>query len=89
MNRSGMNSVWTIVISSAIIYTTLSILMGVIPGITMSHMAPTPGLKPYTRQERLGRDVDLTRSRGHFRSGGEGSTHGTKASSVLPSGVPS
>ncbi len=57
MSGRGMNNVWAIVLSTALVYTVLSALMAVIPGITMSHMAPTPGLKPYTRQERLGRQV--------------------------------
>lgn len=56
MNR-GMNNVWTIIAASAIIYGTLCMLMGVIPGTAMSHEPPTSGLKALTAQEVRGRDI--------------------------------
>jgi len=53
----NMNNVWVIVLASAIVYGVLAVVMGVIPGIAMSHIAPTPGLKPLTAQEQRGRAV--------------------------------
>jgi mono/diheme cytochrome c family protein len=52
MNRS-------LVISggSTLIYVGLAILMGVLPGIWLSKVPPTPGLKPLTPLEARGRDV--------------------------------
>lgn len=56
MNR-GLNNVWVLVAWSAIIYGTLAILMGVVPGVTLSQSAPTPGLRPLSAQEQRGRDI--------------------------------
>lgn len=53
MNRN----VWTIALASAVVYGILAILMGVIPGIVLSSTPPTSGLRPYTAQERRGRDI--------------------------------
>ncbi|MEO9169543.1 MAG: cbb3-type cytochrome c oxidase subunit II [Candidatus Baltobacteraceae bacterium] len=56
MNR-GMNNVWTIVISSAVVYGVLAIAMGVVPGIVLSRTPPTPGMLPLTPQQDRGRAI--------------------------------
>lgn len=56
MNR-GMNNVWALIAASALIYGSLAILMGVVPGIVLSAGAPAPGLHPMTPEEQRGRDV--------------------------------
>lgn len=56
MNR-GMNNVWTLVLSAAVIYGVLAILMGVLPGLALSHTAPTPGLQPLAADAERGRAV--------------------------------
>ena len=56
MNR-GMNNILTLVLSCALIYGTLAVLMGVVPGVVLSQTAPAPGLKPLTPQEAHGRDI--------------------------------
>jgi cbb3-type cytochrome c oxidase subunit II len=55
MNR-GM-SAWTIVAVSALVYGTLAIIMGVIPGIVLSQTKPTPGLPPMTPALERGREI--------------------------------
>ncbi len=42
---------------STLIYVGLAILMGVLPGIWLSKVPPTPGLKPLTPLEARGRDI--------------------------------
>ncbi|WP_164937394.1 c-type cytochrome [Bradyrhizobium nanningense] len=42
---------------STLIYAGLAIVMGVLPGIWLSKVPPTPGLKPLTPLEARGRDV--------------------------------
>ena len=42
---------------STLIYAGLAVLMGVLPGIWLSKVPPTPGLKPLTPLEARGRDV--------------------------------
>jgi mono/diheme cytochrome c family protein len=42
---------------STLIYVGLAILMGVLPGMWLSKVPPTPGLKPLTPLEARGRDV--------------------------------
>ncbi len=56
MNR-GMNNVWTLVASAAVIYGIFCVLMGVVPGIVMSQERPVSGLQPPSAQEGRGRDV--------------------------------
>lgn len=56
VNR-GMNSVWSIVTVSAVVYGALAIIMGVIPGIVMSRTPPTAGLLPLTPALERGRDI--------------------------------
>ncbi len=56
MNR-GMNNVWALVAACALIYGSLAVLMGVVPGVTLSATAPTPGLKPLSMQEQRGREI--------------------------------
>lgn len=56
MNR-GMNNVWSIVASAGLIYGAFCILMGVIPGVVLSHEQPVAGLKPLTAQQARGRDI--------------------------------
>jgi cytochrome c oxidase cbb3-type subunit II len=56
MNR-GMNSVWMVVGIVALVYGTLSVIMGVIPGIVLSRVAPTPGLQTLTPAEIHGREI--------------------------------
>jgi cytochrome c oxidase cbb3-type subunit II len=56
MNR-GMNNVWSLVGACVLIYGVLAIAMGVIPGIVLSHTAPTSGLRPLTPEEQYGRAI--------------------------------
>ncbi len=56
MNR-GMNNVWTLVASAALIYGCFCILMGVIPGSVLSHEQPLAGVHPLTPQQARGRAV--------------------------------
>lgn len=56
MNR-GMNNVWALVLACAVVYGTLAVFMGVVPGIVLSATPPTPGSHPYTAQEQRGRDI--------------------------------
>jgi len=56
MNR-GMNNVWLLVIVSALVYGTLAVFMGVVPGIVLSRATPTPGLKPLTTAQYRGREI--------------------------------
>jgi cytochrome c oxidase cbb3-type subunit II len=53
----GMNSAWTIVAVSALVYGTLAIVMGVVPGIVLSRTPPTPGLPPVTPALERGREI--------------------------------
>ena len=57
VNRSGMNNVWSIVLASAVVYGALAIFTGVIPGIALSQIAPTPGTRPLTPLEDRGREI--------------------------------
>lgn len=52
-----MNRSLAIFGGSTLIYVGLAIVMGVLPGIWLSKMPPTPGLKPLTPIEARGRDV--------------------------------
>lgn len=52
-----MNRSLAIFGGSTLIYVGLAILMGVLPGIWLSKVPPTPGLKPLTPLEARGRDV--------------------------------
>jgi mono/diheme cytochrome c family protein len=52
-----MNRSWAIFGGSTLIYVGLAILMGVLPGIWLSKVLPTPGLKPLTPLEARGRAV--------------------------------
>lgn len=56
MNR-GMNNVWALVAASAVIYAAYCVLMGVIPGLVLSHTRPIAGLVPPNAQEIRGRDI--------------------------------
>lgn len=52
-----MNRSLAIFGGSTLIYVGLAVLMGVLPGIWLSKVPPTPGLKPLTPIEARGRDV--------------------------------
>lgn len=52
-----MNRTLAISGGSTLIYTGLAVLMGVLPGIWLSKVPPTPGLEPLTPIEARGRDV--------------------------------
>ena len=52
-----MNKSLAIFGGSTLVYAGLAILMGVLPGIWLSKVPPTPGLKPLTPLESRGRDV--------------------------------
>ena len=52
-----MNRSLAIFGGSTLIYIGLAILMGVLPGIWLSKVPPTPGLKPLTPLEARGRAV--------------------------------
>lgn len=53
----GMNNVWVLAGSSAIIYAVYCILMGVIPGVVLSQTPPLPGAHPLTAAEQHGREI--------------------------------
>jgi cytochrome c oxidase cbb3-type subunit 2 len=52
-----MNKLVLIAGGSTLVYAGLALLMGVLPGITLSRTPPGPGVKPLTRLEAEGRDV--------------------------------
>ena len=52
-----MNKSLAIFSGSTLVFAGLTILMGVLPGIWLSKVPPTPGLKPLTPLEARGRDV--------------------------------
>ena len=52
-----MNKSLAIFGGSTLIYVTLAILMGVLPGIWLSNISPLPGMKPLTPVEARGRDI--------------------------------
>lgn len=56
MNR-GMNNVWTVVTTTAIVYGIFCILMGVVPGTALSHLKPLPGVHPLDAQQARGRAI--------------------------------
>lgn len=56
MNR-GMNNVTSLILACVVVYGSLAVLMGVVPGVVLSRTAPTPGLQPYTPAEQRGRAV--------------------------------
>lgn len=56
MNR-GMSDVRVLVATAAIVYGCFCILMGVVPGVVLSHTQPVVGLQPLTPQQQRGRDV--------------------------------
>ena len=56
MNR-GMNNVWLLAGSSALIYAVLAVLMGVVPGLSLSRTQPTTGAVPLSAQQARGREV--------------------------------
>lgn len=53
----GMNDVRVLVISAAVIYAALAVLMGVIPGILLSATPPGPGVVPLNAAAQRGREV--------------------------------
>jgi cytochrome c oxidase cbb3-type subunit II len=53
----GMNDVRVLVASAAVVYGVLALLMGVIPGMTMSAVRPGPGVVPYSAAAQRGREV--------------------------------
>jgi cytochrome c oxidase cbb3-type subunit 2 len=57
MNRRGMDSVGVLLASSAIIYGSLAIAMGVIPGYALSATPPGPGVAPFSAAAARGRMV--------------------------------
>ena len=52
-----MNDVRILVVSSAIVYGALAVLMGVLPGLTLSATRPGPGVVPFSAAAQRGRDV--------------------------------
>ncbi len=56
MNR-GMNNVWALIAAITLIYGTLAIAMGTIPGIVLSSTPPTPGKHPYSEAAQRGRAI--------------------------------
>lgn len=56
MNR-GMNNVGLLVLACVVVYGTLALLMGALPGIVLSRTPPTAGLRPFTAAEQRGRAV--------------------------------
>lgn len=52
-----MNKSLAIFGGSTLIYAGLATIMGVLPGIWLSHVPPTPGAKPLTALEARGRDI--------------------------------
>ena len=55
--RRGMNKLVLIAGGSTLVYAGLALVMGVLPGITLSQTPPGPGVKPLTALEAEGRDV--------------------------------
>jgi cytochrome c oxidase cbb3-type subunit 2 len=55
--RRGMNNVWALVLASFFIYGAYAVLMGVAPGIAMSWLKPTPGVRALTPLEAQGRQI--------------------------------
>lgn len=53
----GMNDIRVLVLSSAVIYAILAVVMGVIPGMTMSRTSPGPGVVPLSAAAQRGRGV--------------------------------
>ena len=56
MNR-GMNNVGYLILACFLIYGTLAIFMGVVPGTVLSQSSPAPGLLPLTAQQQHGREI--------------------------------
>lgn len=52
-----MNKSLAIFGGSALVYAGLAVMMGVLPGVWLSHVPPGPGVKPLTPLEAHGRDV--------------------------------
>jgi cytochrome c oxidase cbb3-type subunit 2 len=52
-----MNRLPAIVGGSAAVYVVLALMMGVLPGIELSHTAPGPGVQPLTALQAQGREV--------------------------------
>src|SRR4051812_17033526 len=52
-----MNKLALIAGGSTLVYAALALLMGVLPGIALSGIAPGPGVKPLTALQTEGRDV--------------------------------
>ena len=52
-----MNKLVLIVGGSTLVYATLAMLMGVLPGIALSNTPPGPGVKPLTPLQTEGRDI--------------------------------
>ncbi len=57
MTRRGMNDVRVLVISAALVYGALAIVMGVIPGRVLSMTPAGPGVVPLSAAAARGRDV--------------------------------
>jgi cytochrome c oxidase cbb3-type subunit II len=57
MNRKGMDHVGVLVLSAAVIYAALAIMMGVTPGVVLSKSPPLPGVVPLTEAQARGREV--------------------------------
>lgn len=55
--RRGMQDVRVLVAAAALIYGFLALVMGVVPGITMSATPPGPGVKPFSAAAERGREV--------------------------------
>lgn len=53
----GMNDVRILVVSAAVVYGALAVVMGVVPGITMSATRPGPGVLPLTAAAQRGREI--------------------------------
>lgn len=56
MNR-GMSNLWTFIAAAGGIYAILCILLGVVPGFSMSAVPPVHGLQPLSAQEDRGRQI--------------------------------
>jgi cytochrome c oxidase cbb3-type subunit II len=52
-----MRKLILIVGGSTLLYAALALIMGVLPGITLSHVSPGPGVAPLTKQQLRGREV--------------------------------
>lgn len=57
MKRQGMDNVLVLVLSSAVIYLFLAVIMAVIPGVVMSRIPPGVGVVPLNAAETRGRAV--------------------------------